>query len=97
MTNAPESEAVLAFIRERQAEVLAEAIRQLSTCTREDLPQVVHAISGSVGSYQLTEAHDRIAALSAVLKDSTATGADVESCWSQTLSALREMETSPPS
>lgn len=97
MTNAPESEAVLAFIRERQAEVLAEAVRQLSTCSRDDLPQVVHAISGSVGSYQLTEAHARIADLSAVLKDPASTGADVEAQWSLTLSALREMETSPPS
>ena len=96
MTNAPESEAVLAFIRERQAEVLAEAVRQLSTCSRDDLPQVVHAINGSVGSYQLTDAHDRIVALSTVLKDPASTGADVDIAWAETLSALREMETSPP-
>jgi len=96
VTNAPESEAVLAFIRERQAEVLADAIRQLSACSREDLPQVVHAVYGSVGSYQLTEAHDRIAALSAVLHDPTSTGADVDAAWAETLSSLEEMETSPP-
>lgn len=86
----------MAFIRERQAEVLAEAVRQLSACSRDDLPQVVHAISGSVGSYQLTEAHERIAALSAVLHDPASTGADVDTAWADTLSALREMETSAP-
>jgi hypothetical protein len=90
-----ESDAVLAFMRERQADVLADAVAQLDTCTRDELPAVVHALYGSVGSYQLHAAHERIAALSSVLSDSTSTRADVDSAWATTLEALRAMEKIP--
>lgn len=92
MAEAHESEAVQAFIRERQAAVLAEAIHQLSTCSRAQLPEVAHAVAGSVGSYQLHTAYERIADLRSVVDDTTSTGADVDSAWTTTLEALRALE-----
>ena len=90
MTN-PEAEsgAVLAFIRERQAEVLGGAISQLSECSIADLPAVLHKASGSVGSYQLEEAHALLAELSGVVSDPTATQADIEEARARTVDALR--------
>lgn len=95
MTNAPESDAVLAFIRERQGDVLAEAIRQLSSCPREERAAVAHAVSGSLGSYQLDEAYTRVMALRAVLDDPSAASTDVDGEWEAALDALRTLETSP--
>ena len=95
MTNAPESDAVLAFIRERQGDVLAEAVRQLSSCPREERAAVAHAVSGSLGSYQLDEAYTRVMALRAVLDDPSAASTDVDSEWEATVDALRTLETSP--
>jgi hypothetical protein len=86
----------MAFIRERQPVVLAEAIGQLSTCSRDELPQVVHAVYGTLGSYHLTAAHEEVAALSEVLRGSTSTGADIDAARHRTVTALRSMETSPP-
>lgn len=87
---------MLAFIRERQPEVLAEAIRQLSTCSREDLPAVAHAVSGNVGSYQLDEAHAEVMRLRDVLGDPAATVDQVDMAWAHTLTVLRELESGPP-
>ena len=95
MTDAPESEAVLAFIRERQGEVLAEAVRQMASCSTEDRAAVAHAVSGSLGSYQLTDAYDRVMALRAILEDDAAPPTDVDGAWEATVDALRTMETSP--
>ena len=90
MTNPQgESEAVLAFIRERQTEVLAETIRQLTTCSIDDLPAALHKAGGSVGSYQLTQAHSLIIAFSAVVSDPTSTQSDIEQARTDTLDALR--------
>ncbi len=97
MTNPQdESAAVLAFIRERQTDVLAETIRQLSTCSADDLPAVLHKASGSVGSYQLTEAHTLIAGLSAVVSDPASSVADIEQARTTTLDALRATGTGVP-
>ncbi len=87
-----ESDAVTAFIRARQPEVLVEAIRQLTSCSREELPAVAHAVAGNVGSYQLDEALDEISSLRSVLAASDASEADVDASWSRTVSALRTME-----
>ena len=95
MTNAPESDAVMAFIRERQGDVLAEAIRQLSSCPREERAAVAHAVSGSLGSYQLDEAYTRVMALRAVLDDPSAPPTDVDREWEAAIDALRTLETSP--
>ena len=95
MTNAPESAAVLAFIRERQGDVLAEAVRQLSSCPREERAAVAHAVSGSLGSYQLDEAYARVMALRALLDDPSAAPTDVDGEWEATVDALRILETSP--
>ncbi|MBI1352511.1 MAG: hypothetical protein GC156_15525 [Actinomycetales bacterium] len=92
MTEAPESAAVMAFIRERQPEVLAEAVRQLSGCSLQQLPEVAHAVSGNVGSYQLPEAHAAVMELRRVLGDPASTAADVEAARSLTLSVLRASE-----
>ena len=95
MTEAPESEAVLAFIRERQPEVLAEAIRQLSTCTRDELPAVAHAVAGNVGSYQLTEAHAQVMSLRRVVGAPESTADQIDAEWSRTLTVLRALESGP--
>jgi hypothetical protein len=91
-----ESDAVTAFIRMRQPEVLAEAIRQLSSCTREDLPAVAHAVAGNVGSYQLVEAHHEISGLREVLADPESSESDVEASWSRAVSALRMAQSGLP-
>jgi hypothetical protein len=94
VTNAVESDAVLAFIRDNQARVLSEAIDSISAASYGDLPQVVHAAYGSVGSYQLPEAHARIAELNALLKDPTTSVDAVEDQRLRTLDALRTLEAS---
>ena len=86
----------MAFIRERQGEVLAEAVRQLSTCAPEERVAVAHAVSGSLGSYQLDEAYTRVMALRAVLEDESASPTDVDGEWEAAVDVLRAMETSPP-
>jgi hypothetical protein len=86
----------MAFIRERQPAVLAEAIDQLSSCSRDELRQVVHSVYGTLGSYHLNAAHEEVAALSEVLHESTSTGADIDAAWQRAITALRSMETSPP-
>ena len=68
---AGESDAVLAFIRERQAAVLDDAIASLEASSVDDLPRVVHAIHGTLGSYQLHDAHELIAGLAALLAGPT--------------------------
>jgi len=95
VTNAPESSAVLAFIRERQGDVLAEAIRQMTTCSPEERAAVAHAVSGSLGSYQLDDAYTRVMALRAVLDDPSASSTDVDGEWEATVDVLRTLETSP--
>jgi len=94
VTNAVESDAVLAFIRDNQARVLSDAITELASASPEDLPKVVHAVYGSVGSYQLPEAHARIAELAAVLKDPTSSPGDTEAQRLRTIDALRTLEAS---
>ena len=94
MTNAVESDAVLAFIRDNQRRVLSEAIAQIAVATPDSLPQVVHAAYGSVGSYQLPEAHDEIARLAAALKDPSLSASDVDAVRTRTLDALRAREAS---
>jgi hypothetical protein len=72
--------------------VLAEAIAQLSSCSRENLPAAAHAAAGSVGSYQLTEAAAVIESLRVVLDDPRSTLSDVDDARTGTVSALRAME-----
>lgn len=96
MAEAGESEAVLAFIRERQAAVLAEAIRQLSACTPDELPAVAHAVAGSLGSYQIQDAFESVARLRSVLTDDSTSGGDVERAWATTLDDLRAIEAESP-
>ncbi len=73
MTDTPylavESDAVMAFIGENQASVLTSSIASLEASSLEDLPRTVHAVHGSLGSYQLHSAHEHIAALAQILAD----------------------------
>lgn len=86
---AAESDAVMAFIRENQASVLRESIVSLEASSQEDLPRTVHAIHGSLGSYQLYSAHEHIAALASVLADPTTTPEAARIACLGTVSALR--------
>lgn len=91
-----ESDAVLAFIRERQAAVLRTAIEELSACTEADLPEVAHRASGTVGSYQLPQAHAAIAELRAVLSEPSSTGGSIEHARLATVAALQDIERNLP-
>jgi hypothetical protein len=93
MSNAPETEsdAVLAFMRERQSAVLADSIAQLSSCSRVELPAVLHALHGTVGSYQLADAQERIVSLRSLLAEG-APEDDIERAWAGTIEALRQIE-----
>jgi hypothetical protein len=95
VTEAAETDAVAAFIREQQGTVLADAIGQLSACSDADLRAVVHAISGSVGSYQLDQAFACVATLSAVLHDESASPTDIAAARATTLASLRALEGDP--
>jgi hypothetical protein len=87
-----ESEAVLAFIRERQAEVMRDAIASLSSCSADELPSVVHSIHGTLGSYQLDEAHGNIAALARLLADPATTPVEAAAARATTVDALRRLD-----
>ena len=93
MTDTPgveaESDAVMAFIRERQVSVLGESIASLEASSLEDLPATVHAIHGSLGSYQLQAAHEHIAALAALLADPTTSSEAAVAAQLATVAALR--------
>lgn len=93
MTETPdiegESDAVMAFIRENQVSVLRQSIVSLEDSSLEDLPRIVHAIHGSLGSYQLHSAHEHIAALTKVLADPTTSAAVATAAQRQTIAALR--------
>lgn len=92
MTGAQENEAVLAFIRERQAGVLTAAVRELSACTADELAAVAHAASGSLGSYQMDAAFATVMRLRSVLDDASASEEDVERARRTALSELRDIE-----
>jgi HPt (histidine-containing phosphotransfer) domain-containing protein len=96
MTDTPdleaESDAVMAFIRENQMSVLSESIVSLEASSPEDLPRTVHAIHGSLGSYQLYAAHERIAALARVLADPATTPESARAAQVETVAALRSEE-----
>lgn len=87
-----ETDAVLAFMRERQGAVLTDAIAQLSTCSSADLRAVIHALTGSVGSYQLDAAAQAIAGLATVVASGEATGEQIEAARRQAVADLRTIE-----
>jgi HPt (histidine-containing phosphotransfer) domain-containing protein len=93
MTETPdvetESDAVLAFIRANQVSVLSDSIDSLEASSLEDLPRTVHAIHGSLGSYQLHSAHEHIAALATLLADPTTSPEAARTAQLRTVAALR--------
>lgn len=96
MSGTQESDAVQAFIRERQAAVLATAIEELRDCALVDLPEVAHRAAGTVGSYQLTTAHAVISDLRAVLSDPNSAGGSIEQARLATVAALQDIERNLP-
>lgn len=90
----PESDAVLAFIRERQVEVLSRAIAEIEQSSEDDLTAAVHAAKGTVGSYQLDDAFAVIARLWEVVSDPTADGAARLAARSSSVIELRDIEKS---
>ena len=91
---AEESDAVLAFIHERQAAVLDDAIASLEASSLDDLPRVVHSIHGALGSYQLHDAHEQIASLAALLGRPDTSPDAARSAQSDTVAALRALQSS---
>lgn len=92
MTEAAESDAVLAFIRDRQGQVLADGIRQLTGCPPDELADVAHAVSGALGSYQLAEAYDAVMRLRSVLDDPGSSQADIALARESTLTDLLRVQ-----
>lgn len=84
-----ESQAVLAFIRERQAGVLRDAISALESSSPDDLRGVVHSVLGTLGSYGLDSAHACISELSVLLADPATTPAAAEQARSTAVDALK--------
>lgn len=82
----------MAFMRERRARVLSDAIDQLAGSSPADLPGVVHAALGNVGSYQLDAAYAVITELSAVVRDPAALPEQVEAARSSAVAALRPLQ-----
>ena len=78
MTLGAESDAVQAFIRERQAEVLASAIADIQRAPLVELRAALHTADGTVGSYQLEAAHSAIAEARAVAADPGSSDDEVE-------------------
>jgi hypothetical protein len=93
---AGESEAVLAFIRERQAGVLRDAISSLETSSPDDLRGVVHSVHGTLGSYGLHSAHACITELSLVLADPATTATAAEQARAAAVETLRAVATAHP-
>jgi len=83
----------MAFIRQRRAQVLADAIEQLSQCSLPELPAALHAARGNVGSYQLDEALAALTDLTEVVNDPASPSALVESTRAQVVASLRAMDT----
>jgi phage I-like protein len=84
-----ESDAVMAFIRANQASVLSDSIDSLEASSLEDLPRTVHAIHGSLGSYQLHSEHELIAALATLLAAPTTSPDAARTAQFETVAALR--------
>ena len=95
MTNRPaaETDAVLAFMRERRAQVLSTAIDQVASSSLTDLPAAVHAALGNVGSYQLDAAYAALTDLSLVTSDPASSSDRIETTRAATVTALRALET----
>jgi hypothetical protein len=91
MTQGAETDAVAAFIRERQTAVLAAATSDIAAAPLAELRAVLHAADGTVGSYQLTEAHEAIAMLRAVASNPSSTDADVEAARTSAVAQLRDI------
>lgn len=79
----------MAFIRANQATVLGDSIGSLESSSLEDLPRVVHAIHGSLGSYQLHSAHEHIVALARLLADPTTSPEAARAAQLQVADVLR--------
>jgi hypothetical protein len=91
-----ESEAVLAFMRDHQGEVLRGAIADIADCPTADLPQVAHAWFGTLGSYQLHAAGAEVSALQAAVRAADVTPERMEQARAEALAALREIEADGP-
>jgi hypothetical protein len=77
-STSPESPGVQAFIRARQTDVLARAITTLEDCPAADLPRELHRLSGTLGTYQLTEARDAVRECESQVRVSDVGPAEIE-------------------
>ncbi|MFN8170696.1 MAG: hypothetical protein U0R65_02390 [Candidatus Nanopelagicales bacterium] len=91
VTDADESDEVLAFIAERRGPVLRAAIDDLAAAPVDDLPDVTHRLHGILGSYGLDEAHEYIAALAELLADADVSAAQAQAARESTVVELRRL------
>jgi hypothetical protein len=73
-----EAAGVQDFIRERQAGVLERAITSLSTCSDDDLAGETHRLSGTLGTYQLTDAAKAVRDLYDVARSGDVPPSDID-------------------
>ena len=91
VTDADESDEVLAFIAERRGPVLRAAIDALAAAPVDALTDVTHRLHGILGSYGLDEAHEYIAALAELLADADVSAAQAQAARESTVVELRRL------
>ena len=75
---AAESGAIQGFIVARQAGILERAITTLRECPDEDLIAETHRLSGTLGTYQLTDAATAVRAVHDALRSGQAIPSDTD-------------------
>lgn len=92
---APESASVQAFIRQRQADLLARAIVAIASCPAPELAQELHRLSGTLGTYQLLDARSAVQDLEAVVRTPGMGSSGIASARAAALERLERIATTP--
>jgi hypothetical protein len=92
-----ENPAMQAFIAQKQADLLARAIAVLRACSDDELAAQSHRLAGTLGTYQLIDAHDACRDLESVALRVNATTADIDTARADTLARLEQIAEDLPS
>lgn len=85
-----ETPAVAAFIAQRQCAVLKRGIDALDATRHADLPEQVHRLVGTFGSYQLVEAQAALESLHDLINSDDPGEVDVEQEKARVLDLLEQ-------
>jgi HPt (histidine-containing phosphotransfer) domain-containing protein len=86
-----ENPAMQAFIAQRQSDLLTRAIAVVRDCPDDALAPEAHRLAGTLGTYQLIEAHDACRDLERVALTAGATTADIATARADTLARLEQI------